>query len=104
MNPINLIRQLAFRMVEHDVTALGAQMTYFLVLAVFSFLMVPLNLVTQTGLSNTSLLGNISDFIPGESGQLVLGVIGETVTASTTALFLLVCWLPYGLLLMASTL
>lgn len=87
LNPINLMRQLAFRMVEHDVTALAAQMTYFLVLAVFPFLMVLLNLAALTGLSNTSLLGNISDFMPGESGQMVLNVIGETVTASTTALF-----------------
>ena len=50
LTPLNVMRQLVFRIIEHDVSALGAQMTYYLVLSAFPFLMVPLNIVATTGL------------------------------------------------------
>lgn len=87
LTPVNLIRQLAYRMKEHDVAALGAQMTYYLILSVFPFLMVLLNLIAYAGLFDAAMLDSISEFMPGESGQMIVSVIGETVTASSAALF-----------------
>lgn len=86
LNFFNVIRQLAFRFNEDDVTALAAQMTYYMILSVFPFLILLLSILAQTGLSSSEVLENIAQAMPEESSAVIIGVINETVSASTTGL------------------
>ncbi len=86
LNGGNLIRQMAFRFKEHDVAALGAQMTYYIILSVFPFFMLLLSILANTNLSSDEVLANIVQFMPDEGGSMILDVINETVNASSVGL------------------
>lgn len=86
LNVGNLMRQMAFRIKEHDVAALGAQMTYYIILSVFPFFMLLLSILANTNLSSEEVLANIVQFMPDDGGSMILEVINETVNASSVGL------------------
>ena len=55
LNGGNLMRQMAFRIKEHDVAALGAQMTYYIILSVFPFFMLLSNIQARCFVSAYSV-------------------------------------------------
>lgn len=83
------IKQLIFRYKDDDLPSLSAQITYYLILALFPFLLFLINLISFTPLSNEILITNFNTFLPKESSILVKNVIMQTVQAkSRTLLFL----------------
>jgi membrane protein len=80
------VRQ-AFRMLvriycryeDDDVTALGAQMTYYLILAFFPFLIVLMSLVGYTRMTATEAMDNLISFLPPNAGELLLDLIDRIV-------------------------
>jgi len=83
------IEQLIFRYKDDDVPAMSAQITYYLILAIFPFLLFLINLISFTPLSHEILIANFSTFLPRETGILVKGVVVETLKSKSTTLLIL---------------
>jgi len=83
------IEQLIFRYKDDDLPSLSAQITYYLILAFFPFLLFLINLLSFTSLSNEILITNFNTFLPSETGVLVKNIMLQTLQAkSKTLLFL----------------
>ena len=82
------MQQLIIRYKEDDLPALSAQITYYLILAFFPFLIFLINLVSFTPISNKLLIANFNMFLPTEIGTLLKNVLVQTLQAkSITLLF-----------------
>ena len=83
------IEQLIFRYKDDDLPSMSAQITYYLILALFPFLLFLINLISFTPLSNELLITNFNTFLPRETGILVKNVIVQTFQAKSSTLLLL---------------
>jgi len=82
-------KQLISRYKEDDLPSLSAQITYYLILAFFPFLLFLINLLSFTTLSTEILITNFNVFLPSDAGTLVKNVMLQTLQAkSKTLLFL----------------
>ena len=83
------MKQLIIRYKEDDLPALSAQITYYLILAFFPFLIFLINLVSFTPVSDKILITNFNTFLPSETGTLLKNILVQTLQAkSKTLLFL----------------
>ncbi len=80
--------QLLWRYKDDDLPGLSAQITYYLILAFFPFLLFLINLISFTALPNDIVVTEISLLLPAETGAMVKNVLVETVQAKSTALLL----------------
>ncbi len=83
------IRQLIFRYKEADLPAMSAQITYYLILAFFPFLLFLINMLSFTPLSSELLITNFNTFLPNDSAILVKDMLVQTVQAKSKTLLLL---------------
>lgn len=81
--------QLLWRYADDDLPGLSAQITYYLILAFFPFLLFLINLISFTALTNEMVVTGITGLLPTETGVLVKNVLVETVQSKSTALLLL---------------
>ena len=81
--------QLIFRYKDDDLPSMSAQITYYLILAFFPFLLFLINLISFTPLSNEILITNFSTFLPKETGILVKNMVVQTLQAKSTTLLIL---------------
>ena len=83
------MKQLIIRYKDDDLPALSAQITYYLILAFFPFLIFLINLVSFTPVSDKILITNFNTFLPNETGALLKNILVQTLQAkSKTLLFL----------------
>ena len=68
---IRYIKELAFRFQDDDVPALGAQMAYFFLLAVFPFLIVLMTVIGYSPISSEDVLEPLSNVLPYESYEVI---------------------------------
>jgi len=71
---------------DDDVQALGAQLTYYLILAFFPFLLFLMNIVGYVQLSGEQLIAELVRLLPEESGRTVNGIIAEVTQARSGTL------------------
>lgn len=87
---------LAGRVKENETTALAAQLSYFLILSVFPFLIFLLTLVTFTPLTQQHILQELSLLLPDTAFSLVRQIVNEVFDASNATLlsvgFLATLW------------
>ncbi|MCB2299577.1 YihY/virulence factor BrkB family protein [Clostridium tagluense] len=83
------IEQLTFRYKDDDIPSMSAQITYYLILALFPFLLFLINLISFTPLSHEILIANFNAFLPIETGILVKGVVVQTLKSKSTTLLIL---------------
>ncbi|WP_026477322.1 YihY/virulence factor BrkB family protein [Alkaliphilus transvaalensis] len=76
---INFIKELYKRFVDDEITALSAQLTYYLILAFFPFLIFLITLITYTPLVTEESLYALADILPLETYYLVMDVVLEVV-------------------------
>ena len=82
------IEQLIFRYKDDDLPSLSAQITYYLILAFFPFLLFLINLLSFTTFSNEILITNFNTFLPNDTAILVKNILLLTLQAkSKTLLF-----------------
>jgi len=82
------IRQLIVRYKEADLPAMSAQISYYLILAFFPFLLFLINLLSFTHLSSELLISNFNTLLPYDVAILVKNLLVQTVQAkSKTLLF-----------------
>ena len=80
------IRQLYFRFKDDNITALSAQLSFYLMLSIFPFLLFLLNILSFTTIPISELTQNIIRFMPRESGKFIAEVILEMLNAKSPAL------------------
>lgn len=83
---IQVIKHLYHRFKEDEVTALAAQLTYYLVLAFFPFLIFLLTLLSYAPLVSDLPLRQLSSLLPWEAYIQVEGIIEETIRARSQTL------------------
>ncbi len=74
---IEFVQCLISRFREDDVPSLGAQLTYYLILAFFPFLIFLVNLVGFAHVSADELIGDFIRVLPSDSGETVRSSINE---------------------------
>lgn len=62
---------------EGDVSSNAAKISYFLIFAIFPFIITLLNIASFTGLNNQLILDNIASALPTQASEMVLGVIND---------------------------
>lgn len=80
MNKVNwrhAIKTLYEQFQQHEITALSAQMTYYLIISFFPFLIFFITLITYTPLLTEEFLAPLADITPQETYELILEVTRE---------------------------
>lgn len=83
---VKLLKDVFIRSIEDDITGLGAQMSYYFILAFFPFLIFLIALLTHTRITGEDVLGSLSAYLPVNVYQIVLSVVHETVQSTSTTL------------------
>lgn len=78
--------QLLYRIEDDGVLAIGAQLTYFLILSVFPFIVVFLNIISYTSLVREDVLLNMTQYLPFEAQKLINGFAIEIIKTSSQEL------------------
>lgn len=79
------LKNFFIRLREDNVTAIGAQLSYYLLMSIFPFIMFFLNILSFTSLATEPVLLDILKFLPNEVSKLILNLVDETVKSSNEA-------------------
>ncbi len=83
---IKFIDQLAYRFSKNYVVGSGAQLTYFLILSIFPFLIVLLNILSYTPLAREDVISNMIRFLPYDIQLIIEGFVNDIVSSSSQGL------------------
>lgn len=83
---IIFLDQLLFRIQEDGIMATGTQLAYFLILSLFPFLIVLLNILSYTPLARQDVLKGIIYYLPNATQDIILGFSAEIVESSSQGL------------------
>lgn len=78
--------QLLYSIKEDNVTALGAQLSYYLVLSIFPFLIFFLNILSYTPIAREDVLHSIIVIMPLDTQKIISSLIIETINTSSETL------------------
>lgn len=81
-----VITDFYLRFQEHEVPALGAQLTYYLLLAFFPFLIFLLTLLSYTPITSEQALYDLSRLLPTDAFKVVKEVVRQTLSSSRQTL------------------
>ena len=81
--PVMVLDQLAHRFSANNVPGSGAQLTYFLILSIFPFLMVLLNVISYTPLGKVNVVMDMIQYMPTEV-QDVIKTFHDDITSSSS--------------------
>lgn len=84
--PIIFLDQLIYRIGEDGVFATGAQLTYFLILSIFPFIIVFLNILSYTTLVREDVLFEIIQYLPYETQSIIIEFVNDIITGSSQGL------------------
>lgn len=83
---VKLLKDLLRRSLEDNITGLGAQMSYYFILAFFPFLIFLIALLSFTRITSQDILGSLSAYLPADVYSIVISVVQETVKSTSTTL------------------
>lgn len=83
---ITFVEQLVYRFNDDGVTAIGAQLAYYLTLAIFPFLIFFLSILQFTPLADVDVLKELLSPLPGETGKLFYNLINNIIEDGSIAL------------------
>lgn len=83
---VQFMKCLYSRFREDDVPALGAQLTYYLILSFFPFLIFMISLLSFIELSGDSVVGELIRLLPSDASDTITGILGEVVDNSSGTL------------------
>jgi membrane protein len=81
--PIMILDQLAYRFSENNVPGTGAQLTYFLILSLFPFLMVLLNVISYTPLAREDVILDLIQYMPTDIQEIIQTFHDDVVSSSS---------------------
>ncbi len=80
------LKEFLFRLKDDNVTAIGAQLSYYLVLSIFPFLIFFLNILSYTPIAREDVLHSIIVMLPIDTQRLISTLVIETVNTSNETL------------------
>lgn len=80
------LKQLIFRYKDDEISGMSAQITYYLILAFFPFLIFVFNLLSFTNLPSEILITSFHKFIPDDIRDLVMSIMAQTLQNKSEAL------------------
>ncbi|KAB3534715.1 YihY/virulence factor BrkB family protein [Alkaliphilus pronyensis] len=83
---LKFIKNLYKQMQYHEVQALGAQVTFYLILSFFPFLMFLITLISYTPLTSQSTLESLLSFLPNDAYVFVLDIVQQIVEEKSSTL------------------
>jgi len=81
--------ELLARYKSDDLPGMSAQITYYLILAFFPFLLFVINLLSFTTLPSDVLIANVTILLPTDTGTLIKNLLIETVQGKSKTLLIL---------------
>lgn len=81
--------ELLTRYKNDDLSGMSAQITYYLILAFFPFLLFVINLLSFTSLSSAAFIASVNNLLPTDTGILIKNLLIETVQGKSEALLIL---------------
>lgn len=83
---ILFLDQLIFRLVDDGIVAVASQQTYFLILSLFPFIILLLNIVSFTPLIDPNILDNIIYYLPNATQDIINSFMNDIATSSSQGL------------------
>ncbi len=83
---LDIIKELYIRFIKDEVAALSAQLTYYLLLSFFPFLIFIITILSYTPIAHNEVLSNLSNFLPMETYKMVMSIINEILATRSTSL------------------
>lgn len=83
---INIVKVLYKRFISDEITALGAQVTYYLILSFFPFLIFIVSVISYTNIVSTDSLVLISSLLPASVYKLIEDLIRYVLATRNSAL------------------
>jgi membrane protein len=83
---IIFFKELIFRFKDDNVTAIGAQLSYYLILSIFPFLIFFLNILSFTPLVREDVLQSIIAVLPLETQNIITNLVMDTIRNSSETL------------------
>lgn len=80
------LKSLLSRLKEDNVTAMGAQVSYYLILSIFPFLIFFLNILSYTPVARDDILQNFIVVLPADTQRIVSNLLVETINKSSDTL------------------
>ncbi len=80
------LKDLIYRIKEDNVTAMGAQLAYYLILSIFPFLIFFLNILSYTPIARDDVLHSFIIILPADTQRLIAGLLSETISKSSDTL------------------
>lgn len=80
------LKSLLSRLKEDNVTAMGAQVSYYLILSIFPFLIFFLNILSYTPVARDDILQNLIVVLPADTQRIVSNLLVETISKSSDTL------------------
>lgn len=80
------MKQVICRYKDDDVSAMSAQIAYYLILSFFPFLLFLINLLSFTHITKELLIADFSKFLPAEASVLLKNVLIQTIQAKSKSL------------------
>jgi membrane protein len=80
------LRELLFRIKDDSVTAIGAQLSYYIVLSIFPFLIFLLNILSFTPIAREDVLHSIITILPLDTQNIISTLLIETINTSSETL------------------
>src|SRR5665647_3657766 len=83
---LRVLKGVIRRIKDDNVSELSAQITYYLLLALFPFMIFLLNLLMYFDINQTTLMNGIRKIIPAESIDLVFSIVDKVISSSGVTL------------------
>lgn len=83
---VMVLDQLAYRFSDNNVVGTGAQLTYFLLLSIFPFLIVLLNALSMTSLASEEMIGEFIQYVPADVEVIISSFLNDVIQSSSQGL------------------
>lgn len=80
------LKDLIYKLKEDNVTAMAAQLSYYLILSIFPFLIFFLNVLSYTPIARDDVLHSLIVILPTDTQRLISGLLIETINTSSETL------------------
>ena len=82
----SFVKKIYVKILENEIPALGAQLTYYYLLSFFPFLIFLLTLLSYTKITDGNILKNYSHLIPNSAYNIIMDIIDQAAKARSETL------------------
>lgn len=82
IKPMIFLDQLIYRIGDDEIIPTGGELTYFIILSIFPFLILFLNILSYTPLVSPDIINSALEYLPTDAGNILSGFIDDIVSGS----------------------